>query len=872
MLEQTKFRFLLTRAILLPLVLMAFLAAILLWQVSRLVSMTRWVERTEQVIAQSQNTQKLLLDMQAGLRGYLINRSPAFLDPYEQAAPQVEPAIETLVRLVAGDALQTRRLVALKSLYLQWARYGRMSIEAKDRGESYEPYALTLRGEELMDAMRLHLNFLNITAEETLLKQSREAELVTQSTIGLVMGLAVLLGTLMALFSRRQILTVSRNYRNALLVSERQAEALRESEKIFRATFEHAGVGIGHVGLDGRWLRVNPTLCQMLGYSESDLMKLPFHEVIRANDGWSAAPTMNELLTGKVPSASTETTLLRGNGSVIWVELVLSVLSKTSGEPQYFICVIEDITERKRGELALKESEERYRRLVEYSPNAILVHQSEKWLFANAAAAQLLGADNSNQLMGVSSIKHVHSDDATLARQCLNDVVRGKPSPLTGLRLVRMDGKVIEAEITGIPFTYGGEPAGLLVIRDVTARKRLEEQFLRAQKMEAIGRLAGGIAHDFNNLLTIIIGYTGMLLENTSRDPGDRQDLEEIAKCGKRAAALTAQLLAFGRKQMMRSVALNLNEAVQDLGKMLRRLIGEDIELITLLDPEPGYVQADPSQMEQVVLNLAINARDAMPHGGKLLIEVRPVVLSGEIKDGGLSLPPGHYMLLCVTDTGCGMNSATLSHIFEPFFTTKEVGKGTGLGLSTVYGIIKQSCGDIWVYSEVGKGTTFKIYLPRILTADQNREHDAIPAQSLQGCETILLVEDESLVQSLTARVLRNHGYRVLLASNGAEALEVVRVNDQESIHLLVTDVVMPQMGGGEVSAWFKAHRPSTKTLFISGYTDVAMVHHGALAPNTAFLQKPFTPQDLAKKVRAVLDDGDSNVESRLRDSRFVRG
>ncbi len=383
--------------------------------------------------------------------------------------------------------------------------------------------------------------------------------------------------------------------------------------------------------------------------------------------------------------------------------------------------------------------------------------------------------------------------------------------------------------------------------------RRLEKQFLQSQKMEAVGQLAGGIAHDFNNLLTIIAGYSQLILDRLPPGDGVREKVEEIKNAGDRAAALTHQLLAFSRRQVLQPQVVDLNQVVANLDKMLQRLIGEDIDLVSLCPPGVGRVKVDPGQIEQVILNLAVNARDAMPQGGKLTIETANIELDESYASTHMAVKPGPYVMLAVSDTGHGMDPETQSHIFEPFFTTKEQGKGTGLGLSTVYGIVKQSGGNIWVYSEPGKGATFKIYLPRVEEAPQPKTEVERPAARLLGTETILLVEDEAAVRLLVRGTLEQSGYSVLDAGSGAEALVMANERTQP-IHLLVTDVVMPGMSGREVAEHVTLAHPETKVLFMSGYTDDAVVRHGALESSAAFVQKPFTPDSLLRKVREVLD------------------
>jgi signal transduction histidine kinase/ActR/RegA family two-component response regulator len=387
--------------------------------------------------------------------------------------------------------------------------------------------------------------------------------------------------------------------------------------------------------------------------------------------------------------------------------------------------------------------------------------------------------------------------------------------------------------------------------QDVTKRKSMEAQLLQAAKMEAIGRLAGGVAHDFNNLLTIISGYGQLLRERLS--PQDLGHVEEILKASDRAAALTRQLLAFSRRQILAPQVLDLNSIVANLEKMLRRLIGEDIELTTVKQSALGRVKADPGQIEQVIINLAVNARDAMPQGGKLTIETANVKLDETYARSHAGITPGPHVMLAVSDTGLGMDPETLGSIFEPFFTTKEKGKGTGLGLATVYGIVKQSAGSIWVYSEPGQGTTCKIYLPCIEEPMPEAEPAKVRAELAKGSETILVVEDEEGVRSLVCETLKSKGYNVLDARGPSEALTIVE-HYVEPIHMLLTDVVMPQMSGKELAKRLSTVRPGAKVLYMSGYTDDAIVRHGVLEAGTSFLQKPFVPSILLRKVREVLD------------------
>ena len=428
-------------------------------------------------------------------------------------------------------------------------------------------------------------------------------------------------------------------------------------------------------------------------------------------------------------------------------------------------------------------------------------------------------------------------------------VARGEVSNRT------KDGRLVSVESSANPILdeHGAIIGFLAIQRDVTARKLLERQFLQAQKMEAVGRLAGGIAHDFNNLLTVINGYSGLLLERLDPQSDDHKSIQEIQKAGERAASLTRQLLAFSRKQILAPQVTDLNAIVSDIEKMLRRLIGEDVEFLTVLRPNLGKVKVDTGQIEQVLTNLVVNARDAMPQGGRITIETADVELDAAYVQTHHAVTPGRYVMLAVSDTGHGMDAETQSHIFEPFFTTKEAGKGTGLGLSTVYGIVKQSGGYVWVYSEPGRGATFKIYLPWATEAGETVKAEKPAERLARGWETILLVEDQPGLRGLAQTVLESAGYRVLVASHPQEAVGICE-GEAAPIHLLLTDVVLPGMSGRVLADHIVFSMPEMKVLYMSGYTDNAVVHHGVLKEGMNFLQKPFSPDVLLRKVREALN------------------
>lgn len=518
-----------------------------------------------------------------------------------------------------------------------------------------------------------------------------------------------------------------------------------------------------------------------------------------------------------------------------------------------FLAKVSRLVERSRYQQTLAANETLYRDVVENARDIIYYHDLHgNYLAVNRAVESITGysRDEALQMNIADTVAPEYLDQA---RHMIARKLAGETVTAYRLKIVAKDGRQIAVEVNTRLVRRHGEVTGVQgIARDVTERLHIEEQLRQAQKMEAVGQLAGGIAHDFNNLLTVITGYSELVLRRLPREDTLRHHVAEIKKAGGRAAALTRQLLAFSRKQVLQPKVIDLNAVVANMGEMLRRLIGEDVELRTVLAPTLGSTKADPGQIEQVIMNLVVNARDAMPHGGNLIIETENVYLNESYTESHIAVRPGPYVMLAVSDTGEGIAAEDREHIFEPFFTTKETGRGTGLGLSTVYGIVKQSGGNIWVYSEVGRGTAFKVYLPRVDEIAQEYTRGIEAEEVLHGQETVLVAEDDERVRRLVREVLEHYGYNVLSAVSGDDALELAE-RQSGTIDLLLTDVVMPKMSGRRVADQLRALQPAMKVLYMSGYTDESIVHHGVLDPDTPFLQKPFTPQALARKVRDVL-------------------
>jgi PAS domain S-box-containing protein len=640
----------------------------------------------------------------------------------------------------------------------------------------------------------------------------------------------------------------------------RRDEASRSSEARLRAILDAALDAIVTMDDAGAIVGWNTQAAAVFGWPASAVLGRRLTDTIiphqhRAAHGRGLA---HFLATGEGPilRQRIEITALHRDGREFPVEL--AVVPVRQGDTWLFSAFVRDITERKGAEEALRAQREFLRAVIDANPNLIFVKDWDgKFTLVNQAIADiygstvdgLIGKGDADFNPNREEVEHFLRDDREVMSSQRPKLIPEEPvtNPSTGQTRWFQTVKVPLVEGDGTVRQVLG------VATEITQRKALETQFLQAQKMEAVGRLAGGIAHDFNNLLTAILGSADLILEVVGPGHPAREDSEAVRQAALRAAELTRQLLAFSRQQVLAPQQLDLNALIGNVEKMLRRLIGEDIELRTVLAPGLGAVRADPGQLEQVILNLAVNARDAMPEGGKLTLETANVALDEAYATARAVVQPGSYVMLAVSDTGTGMSDATKARVFEPFFTTKEVGKGTGLGLSTVYGIIKQSGGYIWVYSEPGHGTTFKIYLPRVEATVAPAAPSPPPAVALGGAETVLVVEDQAEVRRLTHRVLAARGYRVLVAADGPEALRVAEQHP-DPIHLLVTDVIMPGMSGREVALLLSPQRPAMKVLYLSGYADESIVHHGVLEPGIAFLQKPFTVEALARKVREVLD------------------
>ena len=632
--------------------------------------------------------------------------------------------------------------------------------------------------------------------------------------------------------------------------------ALAEADSRYRRLLETTSEGVWVVDASSRTTYVNPRLAELLGYSEAELLGRSSLDFVSVEEQANAVQVMAQRRQGVAGRRTVR--LRKKDGSFVWGSVQSNPFHDADGTFEGVLAMVTDISEQKRSE----EAQSRLAAIVELSDDAIIGEHRDGKISAWNRGAERLYQYTAEEIVGRPVATLSPPDRQAEHSDFLRGVCAGESFFQFETVHVRKDGVPVEVALTISPVRG---PAGLIagatiMARDLTeirrtqaALRRSQEQLRHAQKMEAVGRLAGGIAHDFNNLLSVILSYTTMVVDELNDGDPLRQDLEQVHKAAERASELTRQLLAFSRKQVLQPRPLDLNGIIHTMESMLRRIVGEDIQLSCLTTPQLGSVMADRGQIEQVIMNLVVNARDAMPDGGRLTIETGEVELDAAYCASHLDTAPGHYVMLAISDTGVGMSPETQLHAFEPFSTTKETGQGTGLGLATVFGVVKQSGGSVWLYSEVGKGTTFKIYLPRVDELPTALDPAAQSDEKLGGAETVLLVEDEEQVRVLVRTVLRRAGYNVLEARNGGEALLTCE-QYPATIHLLLTDVVMPMMSGRQLAERLAAVRPKMKVIFMSGYTDNAIVHHGVLDAGITFLQKPITPLTLLRKLRVHLD------------------
>ena len=643
-----------------------------------------------------------------------------------------------------------------------------------------------------------------------------------------------------------------------LTEQKKTAEALRAEEQRYRELFEDVTVGLYWSTPEGFLIDANPAMVSMLGYPDRKSLLAMEASCLYVDPADRVRWKTEMTLHGAVQDF--EARLRRADGTIIWTRETAHARREADGTVILYQGILEDITARVNAEHHLEWSERRVSQILEAVPLGIMVSNGEGVpVFANAAAKNLLG-DSIVPAQPDSDLAATH--DLYLAGTDKHYPPEGGPvmQALAGHTVavddmeIHRDGQVVALNVQSAPIRdlEGKVVAAVVAFMDTSDRKALEHQLRHASKMEAVGQLAGGVAHDFNNLLTVIMSYGVMLLDRLAPSDPNRADVQEIARAAERAAGLTRQLLAFSRKQVMQPRVIDINAVIAEVENMLRRVIGEDIELRVALDSEVARIHTDPGQLQQVLMNLVVNARDAMPKGGRLSICTSNSILSHDSKCV-LGAAHGQYVTMTVSDSGSGMTDEVQQRIFEPFFTTKEPGSGTGLGLATVYGIVKQSEGDLCVTSEPGAGSSFAVYFPRFVSKEAERRNGAAQRGATHGTETILLVEDDSSLRALVVRILKTYGYDVLVASGGIDALALAS-DPEQVIDAVISDVIMPDMNGRELVEKLLETRPGLSTLLMSGYTDDEVLRRGILHGETSFLQKPFTPDQLARQVRSVLD------------------
>jgi two-component system, cell cycle sensor histidine kinase and response regulator CckA len=633
----------------------------------------------------------------------------------------------------------------------------------------------------------------------------------------------------------------------------RAEAALASSERRFRSLVQNSSDLVTVVAADGTITYASDSAERIVGYAPTRLVGTSLLEYLDQDQVEIVRGLLHT--NGSGASGPIEFSLLRADGSPVWLEAVGTNLL-ADDIIRGIVLNARDVSERKRADRALRESEERYRDLFDNASDLVCVVSADgSILYVNQAWRDSTGYGDQD-IAHLQLVDIVHPDFRAHYREVMERVLQGERLDHVELVLVPKAGTPVIVEANLSCTFKEGQPAIVRgIYRDVTERRRVEEHLRRAERMQAAGKLAGGVAHEVNNMMTGVIGFSEFLLRSLEADDPRRGDVEEVIKAGTRAADVTRQLLAFTRQQFLRPQVLQLNTVVQEMEKMLRRSLGEDKLLQLRLSPERTEIRADRGQLEQVLINLVLNARDAMSGEGRVTIETAPAVWDDAYaqRHTDVDIPLGRYVMLAVSDSGCGMDPGIKQRIFEPFFTTKPVGQGTGLGLSTVYGIVKQSGGYVWVYSEPGEGSVFKIYLP---AATSDQPLDVAPKLSdppKRGTETILVIEDEDIVRNLACRGLRDHGYSVVEAGNGVQALEYVHAHPGE-IDLVISDVVMPEMGGRKFGQNVAHLDPEMPILYMSGYTGDDVVQRGLLEPGAPFQQKPFTPATLATKVRSILD------------------
>jgi len=800
-----------------------------------------------------------LLDAETGQRGFLLTGRPEYLDPYRAASSQLPAQTSELGSLLNQDPDRRNLFLQLQSLIAAKLDELRTTIALRQSQRTDAALALVQSGQGKQTMDRIRQVSEQIQESETARWQASWDDLRSGAQhlrVVILIG-AVLLVGLVGVGG-----AALRNAAGQLEQSAAQLDqswrAAEQNRDLLRATLYSIGDGVITTDRDGGVHMMNAVAERLTGYTEPEArgtgIERIVHIVNQATRAVVENPIRRVLKDGQIVGLANHTVLISKSGTEIPIDDSAAPIKGLTGDITGVVLVFRDVSERRKA----FDTARRLASIVENSDDAIVAKSLEGTVTAWNRGAERLFGYSADEMIGSPISLIVPPDCMDELEQVLNQVAQGQSVDHQETERLTKDGRRIKVSLSVSPIRDGdGRVVGASKIaRDITRQRQLEELVHQTQKMEAVGRLAGGLAHDYNNLLTVILGYATTV--NNRLAPGDplRITVKEILSAGERAASLTGQLLAFSRKQVTQPRILDLNVFVAETKDLLERLTGEDIDLAVVADSEACFVNVDTGQLTQILMNLAVNARDAMPTGGRLTIETRTVVRAREDLGRRGIRPAGRYALLAVSDTGTGMDAQTEAHIFEPFFTTKEAGKGTGLGLATVFGIVTQHGGWIDVYTEPGHGTNFSIYLPRA-DAAQVEAPDARREFGPARPATILLVEDQAAIRMLAEDVLAEAGHRVLSAANGRAALQLAQKHP-DAIDLLITDVVMPEMSGPDLADQLLKSRPGLIVLFISGYTDHALLHRGAIEQGTAFLQKPFLPEALMAKVNELLRENAS--------------
>lgn len=796
-----------------------------------------------------------LRDAETGQRGFLLTGREEYLEPYRGALDRLPSEIQELGGVLTRDPEQDARFARLQPLITRKLDELRATIELR-RSQHPEAALAAVQSDEGKQTMdRIRRVSGEIQDAETARRDAAWNELTASAQhvrFVILLG-AVLLVALVGSGALALKNAAERTERLAIQLDQSKRSA-EEGRDTIRAALYSIGDAVITADRDGKVQMMNSVAERLTGYQEADARGLPIERVVNIVNQTTRDtvpnPVRRVIQEGKAAGLANHTVMISRTGAEIPIDDSAAPISTPSGAITGAVLVFRDVTDRKKAFDVAR----RLAAIVENSDDAIVAESLEGTITAWNRGAERLFGYTAAEIIGAPISRIIPPERQEEMGSILDRIRKGESVDHTETERIAKDGHRVKVAITISPVRddAGHVVGASKIARDVTRQNQLEELIRQTQKMEAVGRLAGGLAHDFNNLLTVILGYAAALQGQLSPEDPLRKTVNEILTAGERAASLTGQLLAFSRKQVIQPRLVDLKNFVADTRNMLERLIGEDIDLAVVSDSEPCFVNMDTGQLTQILMNLAVNSRDAMPAGGKLIIETRTVVREREDLGRRGVRPAGRYALLAVSDTGTGMSPETQAHVFEPFFTTKEPGKGTGLGLATVYGIITQNGGWVDLYSEPNEGTVFRIYLPRAEAASP------VPAQASKddsqpvSAATILLVEDQAAIRMLAEDVLTEGGHRVLSAANGRAALQLAQKHNG-TIDLLVTDVVMPEMSGPDLSDQLTKLRPALIVLFVSGYTDHALLHRGTIEQGTAFLQKPFLPRDLIAKVNQLL-------------------